>query len=220
MRILMTGGSGVLGRASVPLLRAAGHQVRAPGHDQLSLFDSGQARTALSGVDAVFHMATRIPPREAQGEPDAWQENDRLRREATGILVDAALAAGARRFIFPSIAFVYPHSGPADESTTVAGDVAVNLRSALEAERHVARFTARGGRGVVLRFGLLYGPGTGSLTPAERWASYGATLRIEDAGRALAAALDAPADIYNVVRDGERVSNALFKKMTGWHPEY
>jgi hypothetical protein len=32
------------------------------------------------------------------------------------------------------------------------------------------------------------------------------------------AALAAPSGVYNVVRDGERVSNARFKQATGWHP--
>lgn len=94
------------------------------------------------------------------------------------------------------------------------------MRSAVEAERQVARFTSSSRRGVVLRLGLLYGPGTGSDTPAERFASYGATLRIEDAGRSLAAALDIPSGTYNVVSDGERVSNQRFKTTAGWRPEY
>ena len=47
---------------------------------------------------------------------------------------------------------------------------------------------------------------------------YACTLHIEDAGRALAAALSLPSGIYNVVSDGERVSNARFKAATGWAP--
>jgi nucleoside-diphosphate-sugar epimerase len=45
-----------------------------------------------------------------------------------------------------------------------------------------------------------------------------ATLHVEDAGRALLAVLSAPSGVYNVVRDGERVSNARFKQSTGWRP--
>jgi 2-alkyl-3-oxoalkanoate reductase len=220
MRVLLTGGSGVLGRAAAPRLRAAGHQVDAPPHDLLDLFDADQVKAALSQADVVVHLATRIPPPEERGNPEAWRDNDRLRREATGILVDAALATGVERFVFPSIAFVYPSSGLVDESTPVAKDLPEHRRSALDAERHVARFAASGGQGVVLRLGSLYGPGTGSEAPAERYASFGATLRIEDAGRALAAALAAPSGIYNVVRDGERISNARFKQVTGWRPKH
>ncbi len=218
MRVLVTGGSGVLGRASMPLLRDAGHQIDAPRHDALDLFDARAVAAAVRGAGAVLHLATRLPPREAQQRREAWRDNDRLRREATGILVDAALAAGVECFVFPSIAFVYPASGPVDESTPLPGDVYEFGRSAVDAEHHVGRFSAGGGRGVVLRLGLLYGPGTGSETPAQRYRAFGAALPIEDAGRAVAAALHAPAGVYNVVRDGERVSNARFKKATGWSP--
>jgi hypothetical protein len=67
--------------------------------------------------------------------------------------------------------------------------------------------------------GVLYGPSIGKETPAERWAAYGATLRIEDAGRAIAAATGIPGGVYNVVSDGERVSNERFKHIAGWRPE-
>ena len=85
----------------------------------------------------------------------------------------------------------------------------------LEAERQTGRFTAAGGLGVVLRFGLLWGSTTGLDDPSDR---YGATLHISDAGSALLAALDVPAGVYNVVSDGGRISNARFKAATGWRP--
>ena len=220
MRVLVTGGSGVLGTASIPLLREAGHEVDAPGHSELDLFDRAAVADAVAGKDGVLHLATRIPPPERLDDRDAWRETDRLRAEATPILVDAALAASLEWFLFPSIAFVYPERGPVDESTPVAETVPEILLSALEAERHVARFDGDGRRGVVLRLGVLYGPSIGKPTPAERWAVYGATLRIEDAGRAIAAATEVPGGVYNVVSDGERVSNERFKTTSGWQPEF
>jgi nucleoside-diphosphate-sugar epimerase len=102
----------------------------------------------------------------------------------------------------------------------VAETVPAILLSALEAERHVARFDGDGRRGVVLRLGVLYGPSIGKETPAERWAAYGATLRIEDAGRAIAAAAEVPGGVYNVVSNGERISNERFKDTAGWRPEF
>ena len=144
----------------------------------------------------------------------------RIKTEATPILVDAALAASVEWFLFPSIAFVYPESGLVDESTPVAETVPETLLSALEAERHVARFDGDGRRGVVLRLGALYGPSIGQETPAGRWAAYGATLRIEDACRAIAAAAEVPGGVYNVVSDGERISNGRFKDTAGWRPEF
>lgn len=217
MKILMTGGSGVLGRAAAPLLSAAGHDVFAPSRGELDLFDWVSVRRAAAGRDAVVHLATSIPPREAQGDPDAWRANDRLRAEATPSLVDAALAGTVAHFVFPSVAFVYAAAGAVDESSVVVDPMNV-AASALVAEREVSRFTGSGRCGVVLRLGLLYGPTTGSDVPAERYASYGATLRIEDAGSALATAVELPSGIYNVVNDGERVSNERLKDASGWRP--
>jgi nucleoside-diphosphate-sugar epimerase len=220
MHVLVTGGSGVLGSASIPLLRDAGHTVEAPRRTELDLFDSEAVARAVADKDAILHLATRIPPPERLADRDAWRDTDRLRAEATPILVDAALAASVEWFLFPSIAFVYPESGEADESTPVDPAMPDILHSALEAEKHVARFDAEGGRGVVLRLGVLYGVGIGKETPNEHWAAYGATLRIEDAGRAIAAAADVPGGIYNVVSDGERISNARFKDAAGWRPQF
>jgi hypothetical protein len=63
--------------------------------------------------------------------------------------------------------------------------------------------------------GLLDGPGTGEYPPL---AGLGATLHVSDAGRALLAALSLPSGIYNVCRNGERVSAERFTRAAGWHP--
>ena len=213
MQIFVTGGSGVLGRALIPLLDKTTDKVIAPTHADLDLNDAAPVRRALEGVDAVYHLATRIPSIEARGLPGAWDENDRLRSEASRVLVDAALNAGVATFILPSVTFVYPSEGPVDEETAVAPPA--NLGSMMAAEAQCRRFSKAGRQGVVLRLGLLWGPGTGSDGPVER---YGATLHVTDAGGALAAALMAHAGVYNVVSDGERVANARFKAATGWTP--
>jgi nucleoside-diphosphate-sugar epimerase len=214
MVLFLTGGSGVLGRALEPLAGPAGHTLRAPSHRELDLYDPPAVARALSGVDAVLHLATRIPPSERFGEPEAWEENDRLRTEAARMLVDAALKAGVAAFIQPTITFVYPEDAPADEDTPI-GEVAANMRSALVAERGTARFGAPGPRGVVLRLGLLDGPGTGH---GPMYDVYGSTLHVADAASAMLAALSIPSGIYNVCRDGERISNERFTRLAGWRP--
>src|SRR5690242_16554749 len=115
-RILVTGGSGVLGQAVLPLLQAAGHEVLAPRHHDLDLFEPDHVAVAVAGMDAVLHLATRIPSLEQMDDADAWSENDRLRTEAVRLLVDAALAVEVEAFVLPSIALLYP-PGPADEDT-------------------------------------------------------------------------------------------------------
>jgi len=204
-----------LGRALRPLAEDAGHELELPGREELDLFDPSAVADAVHGIDGVLHLATRVRPVELLADPDAWRENDRLRTDASRILVDAAIAARAEVYVQPTVAFVYPTDGPVSEDTPV-GQVLPLLHSALAAEQQAERFGRAGGRGVVLRMGLLDGPGCGEYPPV---AEYGATLHVSDAGRALLAALSLPSGIYNVCRSGERVSNERFTQAAGWRPE-
>jgi nucleoside-diphosphate-sugar epimerase len=197
MRILVTGGSGVLGRALLPLLGDAGHDVAAPTRTEVDLADPDAVRAAAVGADAIYHLATRIPPRDRWGDRDAWRENDRLRRDVSGLLVDAALTGRTETYVQPTV--------------TIAGEVPPVLESALAAEAETARFAAAGRRGVVLRLGALDGSGTLHDRPDP---DSPATLHVADAGSALLAALDAPSGTYDVTREaGER-----FRRATGWRP--
>jgi len=216
MRLFVTGGTGVLGRALRPIARAAGHELVMPTHDRLDLFDPFAVADAVRAADpdAVLHLATRIQPLDQLTNPEAWHENDRLRIETTRLLVDAALAARVRTFVMPTVAFVYAPGGRTTEDTPI-GDVPPTVRSALVAERETGRFTHAGRHGVVLRLGLLDGPGTGHGTPVT---TFGATLHVADAACALLSALQLPPGIYNVCRDAEYVSNRRFTEAAGWHP--
>ena len=120
MRLLITGGTGVLGRALRPLAEHAGHEFAMPRHEELDLFDPSAVADAVRDVDGVLHLATRIRSLEQVSDPDAWRENDRLRAEASRILVDAAIAAGAAVYVQPTVTFVYPQDGPVSEETPVA----------------------------------------------------------------------------------------------------
>jgi nucleoside-diphosphate-sugar epimerase len=213
MRLLVTGSSGVLGRVLLPRLAARGDEVLAPGRHELDLFDAHAVRAVASTVDAIVHLATRIPQPEQMHDRAAWAENDRLRAEASRLLVDAALHGDTEVYVQPSVAFLYP-PGPADEDTPLAS-APDELRSVIDAEQQAHRFTRAGRRGIVLRLGLLHGPTTGAAEPDGR---FGASLAIEDAGEALVLALGAPAGTYNVVDAGCRVSSRLFEETTGWRP--
>lgn len=228
--VFVSGATGVLGRATVPQLLASRHTVRALSRGEANdaairalgaepvrgdLFDPDSLRQAVAGADAIFHLATRIPPSSKLRQHSAWAENDRIRAEGTKNLVDAALATGARVFVYPSFAFVYPDSGDAwiDAASTPVAPTDI-LLSTLAAEREVERFAEGGGRGVSLRLGGLYGSDLGStreqLQLARRGISmFGAaadafspTLWIGDAASALLAALDrAPSGLFDVVDD-------------------
>ncbi len=228
MRVLFTGATGVLGRAAIPRLVADGHDVvavaRSPAdHGRLDdvgaqavavdLFDAESVDRAVAGADAVIHFATSIPPMAKMAKREAWATNDRLRSEATGLLVDAALAHGVGRFIQQSITLPYADGGDdwLDEDSPI--DPAwVVIRSALEAEGHVDRFRRGGGAGLTLRLSRLYGPGRVSSDYIEgvrsrkvpvvgKGDNHLSSIHVEDAAGALSVALTAPDGVYNVTDD-------------------
>lgn len=175
MKVFVTGATGAIGRPTVPLLTAAGHEVTAVVRSpekraqveaagaagvEVDLFDAAAVRQAVAGHDAVVNLVTNIPPMTQAGRPSAWATNDRLRREASAHLVDGAIAAGAARLVQESIVFSYPDSGDRwIDAESMSPEPSPTVRSALVAEAQAQRFTDAGGTGVVLRFGMFYGPG-------------------------------------------------------------
>src|SRR5512134_761094 len=102
MRVFVAGGTGTLGRPTLDLLRAAGHEVvalartaergevlRALGAEPVvaDLFDLRAMTAALEGAEAVLHLATRIPPFARMRKLAAWRDNDRLRSQGASVLV-------------------------------------------------------------------------------------------------------------------------------------
>lgn len=64
MRLFVSGGTGVLGRALRPLAATAGYELVLPTHDQFDLFDPTAVAAAIRDADGVLHLATRIRPLE------------------------------------------------------------------------------------------------------------------------------------------------------------
>ncbi len=89
MTILVTGGTGILGRPTVELLRAAGHDVRILSRSTGGDLSTGAGVTeALEGVGTVLHLATSASTRDVR---------------QTQRLVDAAKAAGVTHVVYISI---------------------------------------------------------------------------------------------------------------------
>ena len=93
-----------------------------------------------------------------------FDANNRVRIEGTRNLVDAALATGARRVVAQSIAFVYAPTGDRvkDEDAPLFTDAAPPFGGVVAAVAELERLVtgSAGIDGLVLRYGLLYGPGT------------------------------------------------------------
>lgn len=228
MRIVVTGATGAIGRTTIPRLVAAGHEVVGLHHQPSSaewlrrhraepryvdLFDPDQVGAVLLGADAAIHLATSIPPVAKMTKTRHWALNDRLRSDATRVLVDAAERVGVGQVVIASITFNYVDRG--DHWITeddFVSSVFKPTASALAAEQRVAHFAARGGVGVSLRFAEVYGPGTVSAGVVAALRSrkvpligdghnYMSSIHVDDAGAAVAAVLGAPSGIYNVGDD-------------------
>jgi nucleoside-diphosphate-sugar epimerase len=181
MRVFLAGGTGVIGRALVPQLREAGHEVtamtrfesraealRAQGVEAVvcDAFDAtGVARAVESArVEVVVNQLTDIPdainPRKMA---EQFETNDRLRTEGTRNLMRAAETAGARRLISQSIAWAYvPGEGLWAEDDPLWADAPEPWGRSVGAVQALEEATLGSDKveGVVLRYGLFYGSGT------------------------------------------------------------
>ena len=130
------------------------------------VFRKDELRRAVQAArpEVVIHQLTRIPARiNPRHIARDLATTNRLRTEGTFALVEAAQAAGARRFIAQSIAFFYNPSermpatedDPLDSTIPGAGEIVDALRVHEHAVLGALRMEA-----FVLRYGQFYGPGT------------------------------------------------------------
>lgn len=169
--VFVAGGSGAIGRRLLPRLVRAGNRVtamtRSPERAQqlravgvcpavCDVYDEVALNAAVSEAkpDVVVHLLTDFPQRFRPRA--ATNGTDRIRRQGISNLLAAATAAGARRVVVESIAFLYAPGGsrikeeesepyldaPAPFDSTVA--------AAVDLERQVLAASLEG---VVLRFG-------------------------------------------------------------------
>jgi nucleoside-diphosphate-sugar epimerase len=234
-RILIAGATGEIGRLLTPALVAMGDEVYGLARSEASaarvremgatpvLGDALDRYAVLAAVaeaqpDVIVHQLTAIPkevpsPRKFLA---TFGPTNRLRREGTRNLVQAASQHGVSRVIAQSIAFAYRPSGhpvvdesaPLDTEASGAWGEAVGAVAALEE-------AVLGFGGVVLRYGSFYGPGTayaadgalGSLVMKRRMPIVGggggrqSFIHMDDALSATLAALDGGEGVYNVVDD-------------------
>jgi nucleoside-diphosphate-sugar epimerase len=176
MKILLTGASGFVGRATLRTALEAGHEVHgvvrqgeapAPPVQVVRLSDLASYtrwRDALDGVDAVVHLAARVHVMRDRA-PDSLTAFRAVNVEGTRQVASAAAEAGVARFVFVSSVKVHgeeSHDAPLTADSPVV-PVDAYGRSKAEAEDALRELESRSGLGVVVvRPPLVYGPGVGA----------------------------------------------------------
>lgn len=236
MRILLAGATGVIGRPLVLLLVRAGHEVTGTTRSAakaaeltsagcipavVDVFDAKAlvqvARDARP--DVVIHQLTDLPD---SADPDALNAalaaNARIRIEGTQNLIAAAKAAGAKRMIAQSIAFVYkPGPLPYAETDPLLPPDGVSARGVHALEDAVTG--TPGLDGIVLRYGKLYGPGT--WNPKDKKPDGTGYVHADAAAQAALQAVTRGAPgIYNIAEDdGELVIDKARREL-GFDPDF
>jgi nucleoside-diphosphate-sugar epimerase len=188
----------------------------------VDLFDVDELKQAVAGHDAVINLATHMPSASWKMLfRTAWRLNDRLRREGVANVVEAALHCRVGTLVQESFALTYPDRGDdwIDERTAL--DPSAYNMTVVDAEKSVDKFSAGGGRGVVLRFAAFYGPDAMQVksyinTLRMGWAAlpggpdrYISSVSHDDAAAAVVAALNVPSGAYTVA-DDEPVLRAVY----------
>lgn len=234
--IFLAGASGAMGRRLAPILVADGWRVigstRAPQKVALlaqlgvtpvivDVFDSPRLSRAVADAraDIVMHQLTDLPPGlDPSRMEEATRRNARIRDEGTRNLLCAAIAAGVRRFVAQSIAFAYadgplPHGEQDKLAVDAEGRAGISARGVATLERQVLDAPVEG---LVLRYGRLYGPGTGFEAPAGR-----SPVHVDAAARAAAlATTQGERGVYNIAEDDGTVSSEKAKRQLAWSADW
>ena len=233
MRVFLAGATGVMGRSMVPQLVSAGHQVTGTtrSRDKFELLrEWGADPVVVDGLDAaavgeavaaaepdvIIHQMTALSGSSDLRRFDrTFATTNELRTIGTDNLLAAARAAGVRRFVAQSFTG-WPNErtgGPVKtEDDPLDPHPPKHQRQSMAAIKHVERAVlAAPLEGVVLRYGLFYGPGASDemieLVRKRRMPIVGAgggiwsMIHIDDAASATVAALTGGSGRYHIVDD-------------------
>jgi 2-alkyl-3-oxoalkanoate reductase len=239
MRVFIAGASGAIGRQLAPMLVEKGHEVvamtrtpekagplRALGAEPV-VADALDREAVVEAIvraepEAVVHQATALSGVfNLKHFSRTFEQTNRLRTLGTDNLVQAARAAGARRFVAQGFAgWPYASDGRAlrTEEDPFEPSPPEEMRSTVDALRDLESVVLgpQGLEGIVLRYGGFYGPGTslgegGAMVEGVRkrklpivgdGAGESSLLHIADAAAATVVALErGTPGAYNVVDD-------------------
>lgn len=235
-KIFLAGATGAIGQVLSRLLLANGWNVYGTtrSNDKVSLlqemgvkpvvvdvYDAERLKDILADIqpEVVIHQLTDLPyALDGKEMAAALVRNARLRTEGTKNLVDAAVNAGCKRIIAQSISFIYGegHTPHVEEDALLPLTDPVygeTVEGVLNLERQVIE---SGVEGIVLRYGLLYGPKTGFDAPIAP-----ASVHVEAAAKAAELAVTkGETGIYNVAETDESLSSQKAINTFGWNADW
>jgi nucleoside-diphosphate-sugar epimerase len=214
VRQLIEKGHEVVGmtRSNAETIRSLGAEaVEADALDAAAVRSAVEAARPEVVVNELTDLAQPLNPRKY----DEWLAGtNRLRREGTKNLAEAAIAVGATKFVSQSVAFAYRFDpGVKTEDSPIIGAAAGDMGEAME---ELERQTLAAPGGIVLRYGFFYGEGTAYSRDGQQvelvrkrqlpivGGGKGAFpfIFVDDAASATVAAIErGNAGIYNVVDD-------------------
>ena len=237
MRIFLAGAAGAIGQRLVPLLLGAGHHVvgttrstsradmlQAVGVEPivLDIFDTARLTRAVSASrpDIVIHQLTDLPPGlDPSQMAEGTKRNARMRSEGTQRLVSATLSSGVCRLIAQSIAWMYaagpqPHGEDDPLDVPATGTRAITVAGVVTLER--LSISSPPIEGIVLRYGHLYGPNTGSDIAGEA-----PSVHVDAAASAALLAIEkARKGIFNIAEPNAYLSIDKARRELGFDPSF
>ena len=192
MRVFVAGATGAIGKQLVPRLVEAGHEVHGMTRSeskQAMLHELGAVPVVADALDpdqvaeavgrarpeVIVHQLTAIGPVDMRHFDRDFALTNRLRTEGTDHLLSAGQAVGVRRFVAQGVGGYGAYArtgGPVKtEEDPLDPTPAREMRETLAAIRHLeeAVLGARWTEGIVLRYGVFYGPGTSLAPGAEQF---------------------------------------------------
>ena len=239
MRVFLAGATAAIGKQLVPRLVEAGHEVHGMTRSEskqamlhelgavpvvADALDPDQVAEAvgMARPDVIVHQLTAIGAVDLRHFDRDFALTNRLRTEGTDHLLSAGQAVGVRRFVAQGVGGYGAYArtgGPVKtEEDPLDPTPARGMRETLAAIRHLeeAVLGARWTEGIVLRYGVFYGPGT-SLAPGEEQfelvrrrkfplvgdgGGVWSFIHVADAAEATVAAVERGSrGVYNVVDD-------------------
>ena len=237
-RIFLAGASGIIGQRLVAMLVRAGHRVTGTTRSEsktgllhslgatpavVDVFDAEVLRRLVVAdePEVVVHQLTSLPDDllslDEAGLERATRENARIRSEGTANLLAAARAARARRLVAQSILWIYapgrePHVEGDPVNAGATGLAAITVQGTMALEGAVLGSSMES---VVLRYGRLYGPGSGRDGPPKDSA-----VHVDAAAHAAFLAVERGSGVYNVAEPSPYASSDRARRELGWSPDF